>query len=1026
MTYPNQLGFPCWDRDQADYCVNSVAQVTAETVSSFLATHSPIKNIKDAKANDTVTEEEIFNSLFSRQGEIRGVVRGDSGTGKSHLIRWVNLRAEYAAENNELGLDNFKIVMVRRDTGSLKSALQQIVKQLGEEFSKYIEDIKGAIERFSSETARQALVSALALEVGSKWESRGNPPLPHDLRNLDEILRSPGYLDWLCRDGGVVARKISRLTDSSSLEEREKPVVFSVKEIVPNSSILNRSRDAVQVYDFLESLDLDDIDPAEVVDVLNKALIEAQRELTGIQGSKLHDIFTAIRKELHSRGMQLAVFVEDVTAASGGLDLDLFRAFEPHVEPDACRMIAVLGMTNVGWNPLPDNEKDRVDAEYDVGVNAEKWSTDHYEVAKFAARYLNAARCSKAELKALAQDRFTSDINTSKCDDCPHKEVCHNVFGFVELDAGAKIGMYPFTTVTPQRMLKALNEERHRSSQRGLLDYVLDYALLKSHFSFEQQQFPNSRYISVAQPYLEYWTGLESDYLGGVAWSPEEKKRAQFFVQFWYDGDSADGAVDFLTQAAGILGFPSIPRDGEATPFQPGQPVQPTQPVQPQPVLPQPVQPPPPVVRAEDKEQQRLLMALDVWADGEPLKYDDKFRGYVSDLLKNSMRWQDSRGTPIQVAKTLHSDKNPIRIEGQTARPAAQLYFVDLPRNSQTKELLEALVRYNREGQKTWKFSHGELHKRRVCRWLRENRSRLIEGIDPKPDYIRRDAIKKASQFMALSAILRRKEALPQRDMQGRVSELFVPVWDKETVPVSFSSPLTSMLDDISTKWIGVKEFLISELGVGQGEASPKDFIDPVPILDSIKDFENAPNIDELEEAASESYWKKRLAPVAGLSNSYNKLSDILDAELKEIDARCDEIGTFLMESGFNGEDLRNELRQFMIIFLEVLDIEGEVLKCYPSSEFKSLHDSGNIVGRKEAWATSLGRARKVHFEKKPIDTLCFDTAEFDETHKALMVVKKHLQDIDKELRSQEAPSRSGTSGTKEELLSALKKIEAL
>lgn len=1025
MAYPEQLGAPCWTRDQAEYCINSVAQVTTETVASFLATHSPIKDIKDAKANDIVTEEEIFKALFTRRGEIRGVVRGDSGTGKSHLIRWVNLRAEYAAENNELGLEKFKIVMVRRDTGSLKSALQQIVEQLGGDFAQYIEDIKGALDKFSSETARRELVSALALEVGNKWESRGNSPLPRDLQNLDEILRSPGYLNWLCRDGGIIARKIARLTDSSSLEEREKQVVFSVSDVKPSSPILNKTRDAQQVYDFLDNLEYDDIDSDEVVAVLNQALIEAQRELTGIRGSKLHDIFIAIRKELHFQGKQLAVFVEDVTAASGGLDTDLFRAFEPHAVQGACRMIAVLGMTNAGWNPLPDNEKDRVDVEYDVGANAQKWSSDSVEVAKFAARYLNASRCSESELETLAEDRFESDIASSKCDDCPHKEECHRIFGFVELETGAQIGMYPFTPIAPQRMLTALNETRHRSSQRGLLDYVLDYALIKSYLYIEQQEFPNSKGIGVTAPHLAYWTGLESEFLGGVAWGTDEKKRAQFLVQFWYDGDSAEGAVVFLKQTGGVLGLPPIssevtvdPRKGisKNKPVQTGKLAQSV-------AIPQPV---PQLDPPEDKEQERLLMALDSWADGQDLKYDARFRDYVADLLKFSLRWQDFRGIPVQEAKKLNKTKDPIRIEGQRAHPSGHHYFIDLPRDSKTKGLLEALVRYNREGKKSWNFSHGELHKRRVSCWVRQNQSRLIDGVNPTPLSIKEKSIKTAAQFLALSAVLRRKDPLPQKDIQARISELFVQIWDHQSPPVFFNNKLGAMLTDIGKKWSDVKDFLISELGVGQGEAQPKDFIDPVPLLESLKNFDDVPKVDRVDDEASISYWKKRFAPVAGLSKAYDDLPELLNAEVVEIRSRCDEITALLVESGFDGRDLRSDFRQFMKSLLEVLEIEEQNLKCPPSPDFKSLHGNGRIVERKEAWATSLGRAEKVCNDKSPSGTLSFDSTVFDDAYRSVIIIKKHLQEIERELRNQETPSGSETSGTKEELLDNLKKIVSL
>jgi len=372
MPYPQKFGQPCWNKEQAERCINIVAQVTREQAPLFLATHSPIKNIKDVKSDSLVTEEKAFKKLFSRKGEVRGVVRGGSGTGKSHLIRWINLRAEYAVDRNEFDLNKFKIVMVKRETGSLKSALKQIVEQLGDEFGKYIKDIRNSLDKFSTATARDELTQALALEINRKWEERGNAPLPRYLKNLGDVLLSPGYRNWLGRDGGVIAKKIDRLTQSSSREDREKEIMFTRDEVIPPLGKLGNTTDASQVHDFISDFkyDFDDEMSSKTVSVLNVALLNAQRELTGIKGAMLNEIFTDIRRELHIQGKQLAIFIEDVTAASGGLDLDLFQAFEPKADRNLCRMIALLGMTNVGWNILPDNEKDRVDFEFDIAENA--------------------------------------------------------------------------------------------------------------------------------------------------------------------------------------------------------------------------------------------------------------------------------------------------------------------------------------------------------------------------------------------------------------------------------------------------------------------------------------------------------------------------------------------------------------------------------------------------------------------------------------------------------------------------------
>ena len=52
--------------------------------------------------------------VFS-EGSVGGAqAQGEPGTGKSHLIRWLKLRSDYAAGHGEFGLEKFKLVLVER------------------------------------------------------------------------------------------------------------------------------------------------------------------------------------------------------------------------------------------------------------------------------------------------------------------------------------------------------------------------------------------------------------------------------------------------------------------------------------------------------------------------------------------------------------------------------------------------------------------------------------------------------------------------------------------------------------------------------------------------------------------------------------------------------------------------------------------------------------------------------------------------------------------------------------------------
>ena len=103
-------------------------------------------------------------------------------------------------------------VLIRRRTGSLKDALEQLIEQLGPSYAKYLTPVKNALEKISAETAREKLANELSLEVGSRRADRGKPPLPKLLRHLDQACKAGGFSRWLCRSGGVIDQRIKLLT----------------------------------------------------------------------------------------------------------------------------------------------------------------------------------------------------------------------------------------------------------------------------------------------------------------------------------------------------------------------------------------------------------------------------------------------------------------------------------------------------------------------------------------------------------------------------------------------------------------------------------------------------------------------------------------------------------------------------------------------------------------------------------------------------------------------------------------------
>lgn len=1024
MPYPTKTGFPCWNLEQVARVIKNEAQTSAASASSFLAAHSPFRQIMDAKSSGrTVTEEEVFNDIFSKgRGQVQAFVKGEPGTGKSHLIRWLYERCKYETRETENGAQKQRIVLVTRQNGSLKDALTQVVDQLGEEFKQHVQSIKGAIDRLSDQTARAMLLSELALEVDTRWiNEHGRPPLPNRLRHLGEALRSNGFGAWMKREGGVIDRVIERLTGNSTSEERETSLTFLPSDFDVPSSAFRPQEVSAQVYNFVAEDLKEEADTRQhAADTLNVALLDAVPALTGLKGSDLLAIFTDIRRQL-GPDKQLVVLIEDVSVA--GLNQDVVNAFEARDEAGLCRMIAVLGITTHAWDSpgMPDNQKQRATHLYEVGGSTvEHWASNPDEVARFTARYLNAIRSTDAEIRNIAATRFEGDIRHSHCEGCHCKPECHASFGSINFGHGVVVGMFPFTVAAPQAMLQHLADVRYKS-QRGLLDRVLRPALDQSFSSFGAGEFPSPKYFAINAPAFSVWTGFVQRYCGGASWTDHRKSRLRFLAQFWVNESSAEDLAIALKPLLEPLGFPKFSQI-VAPPVRPPRPggtvTLPLAPTPPQPV---------------NEELNRLLSLLDKWDAGEQLNEDNKFRDLLGAFLSKCIVWEDHREIPITEKKRLVSGNTFPRIADQKMAPRGN-YFFDFPRDSETLGLLQGLLTLNRTPSRTWDFPHGEVHKRNVSRWLRKHQSRVIQSVQPKTAIVQ-GCLRAAVQSLALTALLRDRKRLPP-DRSERVAALFAPVWLSSERPTVLSPDLTAIVEDLEQRHGSLRDFVVQEVGAGQGDAVPKDFVDPLPLLDVLADFEKDISFTIPPEEAESAFWSSRFVAVKPLrKGAYADIGARLKCERTSLDETLQSVDAFATAAGFSGatkNDLRQRLGECLAELKTVIELQRGAQHQHgvlevPNAEFEELWQKKLIQdsGVREAWSSAIGKATEVLKASDLAAVAVFNPGKLKECSDALRIVQEHLNLIDTHLEDEEKPDGT-TDESSSKLLAALSEIAKL
>lgn len=97
----------------------------------FLSKHVPMKNLfytdhselTEQYKKNPLTEEEVYDRVFSDNDDDQFVlVKGASGAGKSHLIRWLESMLEIRKSDNEI------ILYIKRADNTLKGTIRQLVE----------------------------------------------------------------------------------------------------------------------------------------------------------------------------------------------------------------------------------------------------------------------------------------------------------------------------------------------------------------------------------------------------------------------------------------------------------------------------------------------------------------------------------------------------------------------------------------------------------------------------------------------------------------------------------------------------------------------------------------------------------------------------------------------------------------------------------------------------------------------------------------------------------------------------------
>lgn len=711
----------------------------------FLATHVPMKKlyvtehltdhaeVPEQDKKHPKTEEEIYEQFMEEKEEDQFVlVIGDSGAGKSHLIRWIDSVLEIRKSESEI------VLPIRRADNTLKGTIRQLielpeVRELpNRELYKKLASAAATVpERELKETIYYQFVIQITNDDGKAGDEEGERKLSNvDRKHLIALLQNSLFKTRLMDDDGPIDRIYGKFAENKTSDVNDKvlefvPEDFEIDAEFRNQLYLGADDKARKIADKL-------LGKPEFADsvkgYMNLFVDKVIQRCAGLEPGDLANVIEEIRQELFKQGKTLTILIEDITAASGVDDSLLDALLTDKIEyPDKnmCRLNAVVGSTDGYYREkFRSNTKGRI--HNFVYVPDDLFSGNQNGLIEFFAKYLNTISLSAEDIRNW-MEVGKADLSTYPI----HTDTIGKGWG--EYNYGGKtINMFPFTQNAilflydkqdlAKRNPRALMREIIEPYIKDAMDHLEEFPLRRPSFQASNTELQNAIYNN----------RLFDDTI---------KIRLYFFMYIWGDGTLRSFERNGEKYLAGIpssvyqqLGLPMI--DGVQGADDGGQIEQDAHAEGQNEVA-------PPVEESNEKENEneQVLIALaevDKWIEQKDYKLSigantknvralSEARRNINSYLFNTIDWL-SEGVSIDAMLKVRDTGNKflVAFERQTMKSDA---VVTLPASIESRKIIEAFVRWNEVGKKSWNFKGSTDYLYRVQRWSDSIKPSIVHAI---------------------------------------------------------------------------------------------------------------------------------------------------------------------------------------------------------------------------------------------------------------------------------------------------------
>lgn len=721
--------------------------VRIDTITSsfgdFMATHVPFKQIQlqkefdgSAASGTAYTEEQVYKKVVMNPKDQHQfvLVIGSSGAGKSHLIRWFDVKLERNKPESEV------VLFVRRSDNTLKGTIKQLLEK-PEVASMQNKDLYDRLVNATSTISESKLKNAIYHQFIEEIEDDKGERVDYisnvDRKRIVPLLNNELFKNRMMADDGPIERIYAKVAENASVDNRDIVAEFYASDFHVDIGFVDqveREGGDKKAIRLLEKINTEPEVAGYIAKYLNSMVEIVIQSCAGLEPGDFEQVFKEIRKELKNQGKTLTLLIEDITAFTGVNEalLNVLTTWHTgdYEQEGMCRISSIIGTTSEYFKSnFRDNYKDRV-TQFIV-IPDDVFGANENDLCEFIGRYLNVMSLTKDIVDAWAESDASGETLPV------HDVIEGSGWDTVETAEGKSLNLFPFSRHAITYLYNTMLQENYRTP-RYLLRDVVEKTVRDALWNFDN--FPGFKINN---------TNINSslrDAIQRTGVSSEMFERMYLFMCVWGDASTNIYDDNGTTFIAGLsskvyedMNFPLINGKKVSKKEQPSPTtgVAKSQPENQNKAVKTPAQ-----TREEKKlHQERAqlnesLQVIENWIAGGTINVGattgnvvliSKARENMCTYLYSAIDWQAEGVSMDNIDKIKKVKDRLVGFERQK-RGEDQMFY-KLPANRETQAVVEAFLEWEVLGKKSWNFEGADKRVYRVQLWTEKIKKPLIEAI---------------------------------------------------------------------------------------------------------------------------------------------------------------------------------------------------------------------------------------------------------------------------------------------------------